>query len=146
MTVTVTVTVNLSRQAMERTAMLKEMNKRTEEMEKARKNIIAMRPRKQKKITRRTYRVGKSKKYPRVSVLISNKTIRRNITSKAYEIKQVPIEDVKKTLIKKGLIKAGCIAPVDVLRKMYETVSLMCGDVENHNPDYLLHNYLHADL
>jgi len=26
---------------------------------------------------------------------------------------------------------------------MYETVSLICGEVENHNPDNLLYNYFH---
>jgi hypothetical protein len=130
-------------ETMNRIALMKEMQKRNEEIEKAKQNIVR---RKQKKILRRTYRVGKSKKYPRVSVLISNKTIRKNITSKAYEMKQVPLEDVRKTLIRKGFIKAGSGAPVDVLRKMYETMNLMCGEVENHNPDYLLHNYMNHEL
>lgn len=135
--------INTPRETINQLALMKEMQKRNEEMEKIKKNVVR---KKQKKILRRTYRVGKSKKFPRVSVLISNKTIRRNITSKAYDMKQVPLEDVKKTLIRKGFIKAGSSAPVDVLRKMYETVGLMCGEVENHNPDYLLHNYLSSSF
>jgi hypothetical protein len=54
------------------------------------------------------------------------------------------MEEVKKTLIKKGLIKVGSTAPTDVLRKMYESVSLVCGDIQNHNPDNLLYNYMNG--
>lgn len=99
---------------------------------------------KQKRILRRTFRLGKSKHYPNVSVLVSNRTIRNNITTKAQLLKQVPIEEVRKTLIKKGLIKVGTTAPNDVLRKMYESVTLLCGDVQNHNPENLLYNYFNA--
>jgi hypothetical protein len=99
---------------------------------------------KQKRIMRRTFRLGKSKHYPNVSVLVSNKTIRNQTTTRAQLLKQVPIEEIKKTLIKKGLIKVGSTAPNDVLRKMYESVSLMCGDLQNHNPDNLLYNYFNA--
>jgi len=31
------------------------------------------------------------------------------------------------------------------LRKMYESLSLICGDVYNHNPDTLLYNYMNGD-
>jgi len=99
---------------------------------------------KQKRILRRTFRLGKSKHYPNVSVLVSNKTIRNQTTTRAQLLKQVPIEEIKKTLIKKGLIKVGSTAPADVLRKMYESVLLMCGDLQNHNPDNLLYNYFNA--
>jgi hypothetical protein len=99
---------------------------------------------KQKRIMRRTFRLGKSKHYPNVSVLVSNKTIRNQTTTRAQLLKQVPIEEIKKTLMKKGLIKVGSTAPTDVLRKMYESVSLMCGDLQNHNPENLLYNYFNA--
>jgi hypothetical protein len=100
---------------------------------------------KQKRILRRTYRVGKSKHYPHVSVLISNKTLRNQITTKAQLLKQTPMDEVKKTLIKKGLIKVGTTAPNDVLRKMYESVVLLCGDIHNHNSENLLYNYFNSD-
>ena len=96
---------------------------------------------KQKKTIRRTYNVGKSKYQPEVSVLISNKTIRNNITTKSHLLKQVPIQEVKQYLINKGLIRVGTISPNDVLRTMYESAILVGGDIQNHNPDNLLYNY-----
>lgn len=104
-----------------------------------------MRPKikKQKKTRKRTYNIGKSKTIPRVSVLISNKTIRHNVSSKTQMLKQVPIQDIKKYLMKRGLIKVGSIAPNDVLRKIYESSILICGEVQNHNPENLLYNFLY---
>lgn len=97
---------------------------------------------KQKKIIRRTYKAGKSKVLPKVSVLVSNRTMRNNITTKSQLLKQDPIEDIKKYLIKRGFIKIGSTAPNDILRKMYESAVLICGEVQNHNPDNLLYNFL----
>jgi len=95
----------------------------------------------QKRIARRTFRLGKSRHYPRVSVLVSNKTIRNNTTNKIHELKQVPMQEVKRFLVKRGLIKVGTVAPNDVLRKMYESVSLICGEIKNHNPENMLYNF-----
>jgi hypothetical protein len=94
-----------------------------------------------KKIMRRTYRTGKDRYRPRVSVLLPNKTIRRNITTKSYLLKQTPIEEIRKTLLKQGFIKVGSSAPNDVLRKMYESIQMIGGDINNHNPDNLLFNF-----
>lgn len=99
---------------------------------------------KQKKTLRRTFYIGKSKVFPKISVLVSNKTIRNNITNKSMKIRQTPVTEVKRYLIKKGFIKVGSIAPPDVLRKMYESALLMCGEIQNHNPDNLLYNYLNG--
>lgn len=96
---------------------------------------------KQKKTLKRTYHVGKSKVAPKVAVLVSNKTIRSNVTTKAQLLKQTPMEEIRKFLIKKGLIKVGSTSPNDVLRKMYESVSMISGDLVNHNPDNLLYNF-----
>jgi hypothetical protein len=96
---------------------------------------------KQKKTLKRTFHVGKSKVFPRIGVLVSNKTIRKNTTTKTQLLKQISIEDVKRFLLKKGFIKIGSTAPNDVLRKMYESIMLICGDVQNHNPDNLLYNF-----
>ena len=96
---------------------------------------------KQRKTLRRTYTVGKSKVFPKVSVLISNKTIRSDISTKTQLLKQVPINDVKKYLIKHGFIRIGTVSPNDVLRKMYESAILICGNINNHNPDNLLYNF-----
>ncbi len=94
-----------------------------------------------KKTIRRTYKVGKSKTAPKIGVLISNKTVRNNISTKKQQLKQIPIEEIRKTLIKRGFIKVGSIAPNDVLRQMYESMVLVCGEVQNYNPDNLIYNF-----
>ena len=101
-----------------------------------------IRYKKRKKIFKRTYRIGRSKKEPVVGVLVSNKTIRNRISTEAQLLKQTPIQEVRRFLIKKGFIKVGTNAPNDVLRKMYETVSLVCGEIQNHNPENLLYNFM----
>jgi hypothetical protein len=108
------------------------------------KNKNQLKRLKQKKTTRRTYKIGKSKLLPKISVLVSNKTIRNNISTKSQLLKQVPIQDIKKYLIKRGLLKVGSTAPNDILRKMYESSILLCGEVQNHNPDYLLYNFMNG--
>ena len=107
------------------------------------KNKLKYRKKKQKKTIRRTYKTGRSKIMPKVSVLVSNKTIRNNISTKTLLMKQVPIYEVRKYLIKHGFIKVGAVTPNDVLRKMYESAMLICGEIQNHNPDNLLYNFLH---
>ena len=57
----------------------------------------------------------------------------------------MPIQDVKKFLIKRGFIKVGSTAPNDILRKMYESAILICGEVQNHNPENLLYNFMNDD-
>ena len=67
------------------------------------------------------------------------------MTNKKIEgFSQVPINEIKRYLIKHGFIKIGTTAPNDVLRKMYESAMLICGEVKNHNPDNLLYNYLNG--
>ena len=94
-----------------------------------------------KKTVRRNFTIGRSKKIPKISVLISNKTIRKNISTKKTLLQQTPLSEVKRFLIKRGLIKIGSIAPNDVLRKMYECASMLCGEVKNHNKENLLYNF-----
>jgi len=96
---------------------------------------------KRKKTIRRTFHIGRSKHYSKIGVLINNKTIRDECSTKKHLLKQTPIGEVKRFLIKKGLIKTGSTAPNDVLRKMYESANMICGDIQNHNTDILLHNY-----
>ena len=116
--------------------------KQTMEKLQLMKNKNQMKRLKQKKTIRRTYKIGKSTLFPKISVLVSNKTIRNNISTKSQLLKQVPIQDIKKYLIKRGLLKVGSTAPNDILRKLYESSILICGEVQNHNPDYLLYNFL----
>lgn len=99
----------------------------------------------QKKILTRTFRIGKSEKKRKISVLVSNKTIRNNYFSNNKILKETPIIDVRRYLVKHGLIKIGSIAPNDVLRQMFESASIICGDVTNHNNETLMYNYLNSD-
>ena len=98
---------------------------------------------KRRKIYKRTYCVGRDKIHPRIGVLISNRTVRNKISTDCQLLKQTPIQDVKKFLLKKGFIKVGTSAPNEVLRKMYESVSMICGEIQNHNSENFLYNYLH---
>jgi hypothetical protein len=101
---------------------------------------------KQRRILRRTFRLGKSKVHSRVSVLVSNKTMRNRIQSVCHDLHKTPIEEVRRFLVKKGFIRVGSTCPTDVLRKMYESSNLICGEVANHNSDNLLFNYLNHGI
>lgn len=101
---------------------------------------------KQKKTIKRTFNVGRSKQKPKISVLVSNNTIRKNITTKAYKLKQEPLENIKKYLVKNGLIKIGSSCPPDVLRNIYENSELLCGKIENHNTENIVYNFIHEKI
>lgn len=125
------------------------MNKRNAELNALQKYTSHKREtyqrQKQRKIIRRTFYVGKKNKERKLTVLISNKKIRSNTTLKLQLLKDISIFQVKNDLIKRGLIKVGCITPENVLRQMYSVVHSMCGSIQNHNAELLLHNYLHND-
>jgi hypothetical protein len=108
------------------------------------KNKSATASIKRKTIKKRTYYLGKSKVHPKVSVLVSNKTIRNQVNKKAHDLKQTSMSDVKKYLMQKGFIKVGSTAPHDVLRRMYESAQMIGGEITNYNSDNLLYNYLNA--
>ena len=102
------------------------------------------RNKKQRRTIKRTFNIGKSKLKPTVSVLVSNKTIRNKVVTQKQLLKQESIPDIKKYLVKHGFIKVGATTPNDILRKMYESALLICGEVTNHNPDNLLYNFLNT--
>ena len=122
---------------------MRKVNERREKMEMNKMEEKKRTPKyvKRKKTVRRTYHIGRSLNKNKVGVLVSNRTIRRDIDKKCNELKQTPIEDVRKALVKKGMIKVGTIAPNDVLRTMYESLGTICGEVKNHNSDNLIYNY-----
>lgn len=101
---------------------------------------------KQRKTIRRKHKVGRSKYYSKIGVLVSNRTIRTTISNQMQQLKMIPIHEVRSYLIKNGFIKVGSNTPNDVLRKMYESALLICGEVKNHNPDNLLYNFLNDDM
>ena len=116
-----------------------------QQLPKSNTNSLYKKRKKQRRILRRTFRTGKSKVHPRVSVLVSNKTIRNNTNLKMTELRETPIRDVKQFLKKQGFIKVGTNTPNDVLRQMYECANLICGEVKNHNSENLLYNYFNDD-
>ena len=102
-------------------------------------------PKKQRRIMRRTYRIGKSKAYPRISVLVSNKTLRNQANLRQTELKETPINEVKQYLKQQGFIKVGTSTPNDVLRQMYESARMICGELKNYSPENLLYNYFNDE-
>ena len=93
------------------------------------------------KLIRRTYHVGKDKYRPSVGVLLPNRTIRNNVTNKSFMLKNTSIDEIRRFLLKQGFIKVGSTSPNDVLRKMYESIMLIDGEIKNYNPDNLLYNF-----
>ena len=87
----------------------------------------------------RTYRVGKSKVRPHVSVLLSSKTTRRNVTARLKELKTEPVTKVKQKLIRDGFVRMGTTAPENLLREIHRNVA-MIGEVKNYSPDIMLYN------
>jgi hypothetical protein len=94
-----------------------------------------------KTTTTKTHSLGKSKTHRKVGILIKNKKTQNNVMEAYNDLKKTSIHDVKKYLKKQGLIKVGSTAPVDVLRKTYES-SILAGEIINKNQDVLYHNYV----
>ena len=124
---------------------IKEMSEREQHQKLKQKQKIWKKPKKQRRILRRTFRIGKSKAHPIISVLVSNKTIRNETNLKHNALKETPITEVKQYLKKQGFIKVGTNTPNDVLREMFESASLICGELKNYSPDNLLYNYFNTE-
>jgi hypothetical protein len=133
--------LNYEDQLKEKIKELSEQEQRKSFRDQERVDRLNNKHKKQKRTIRRTYRIGKSKVHPRVSILVGNKTIRNNTNLKKTELKEKPITEVKRFLRKAGFIKIGTTTPNDVLRQMYENVNMICGEVQNHNSENLLYNY-----
>ena len=94
-----------------------------------------------KKTIHRKYTLGKSKLYRKVGVLIKNMQTRKKVIDSHKELKTHNVNDIKKYLRNRGLIKIGNHTPTDLLRKLYET-TILTGDVNNSNKETLLHNLM----
>lgn len=93
------------------------------------------------RVTKVTYTVGKNNN--KVGVIIPGKKTRKRMIERTKDLKKLTTEDMKKTLRKKGLIKAGSSAPIEIVRKIFENTSL-AGEVINEDKDILLHNLLNS--
>lgn len=121
---------------------------RTEELVKLKnKHMESLKPsnrrKKRKVIKNRTFKTGKRRNT--LSVLLPTKTKRNETLSRTRDLKTVPLNEIKKELVKQGLIRVGTTTPPEVLRKMYESMKLICGNVKNHNPENLLYNFINDD-
>ena len=92
----------------------------------------------QKRVKTIKYHLGKSPE--NISVLIKNRKTRKLVQHEHALLKQKSIIEVKNYLRSKNLIKAGSVAPNDVLRQMYEQ-SILAGEITNKNKDNLIHNF-----
>ena len=90
---------------------------------------------------RQTIRYDLGKKHRKIGILIKNRETRKNTQNKLAKIKRTNLSQIKSTLREKNIIKIGCVAPPDVLRKLYEE-TIKCGDIENTSSDALIHNYM----
>lgn len=113
------------------------ISSRQEKLEKLRKknNFIT------KKTLRRKYKLGKSKKGDRVSVLIKSTQTKKKIMEEKKKMEGENMNNIKKYLREHNLIRAGSSSPNDVLKTMYES-SILSGFVQNNSEDVALHNYL----
>jgi hypothetical protein len=94
-----------------------------------------------KRTIKTKYTLGKSDIKRKVGILIKNINTRKKVTDSHKELKTHEINDIKKYLRNRGLIRIGNTTPHDVLRKIYES-SILSGDITNNNKDILLHNLL----
>ena len=95
-----------------------------------------------KKVSRRVFKIGKSGGV--ISVLISSKGIREETTSKIQRMRLLHVNEIRRYLYQHGFIKIGSCAPDQLLRDLYHACIMMCGEINNHNPDNLLFNYLYG--
>ena len=96
--------------------------------------------RQKKRTTKKsTYTLGKHG--GSVSVLIKNNATRRKVKREHGLLKQKSINEVKKYLYDKNLLKIGSDAPNDVLRTIYEQ-SILAGDITNISDDIKIHNFM----
>lgn len=95
-----------------------------------------------KKTTIRHYKLGKHKTIKnRVSVLCNNKDRIDKLKQAQRELQRTSMEEMKKYLMSRNLLRSGSRAPADVIKKLYESAYL-AADITNTDDDVLLDNYM----
>ena len=94
-----------------------------------------------KKTINKKYILGKSKTKRKISILLKSHDKRKEIINACKDIRKQPINKIKQYLREHNLIKIGCSAPNDVLRKLYES-ALLTGEITNNNKETLMDNFL----
>lgn len=117
--------------------------KKIKENIEIRKNKLENFKNKTKRLTKtmKRWKLGKRNNY--VGVLIKSKKIRKMINNDIKKIRKTPVNQAKKYLYKRNLLKQGSQAPNDIVKLIYEN-SLLAGDIYNINPETLLHNFINA--
>ena len=115
------------------------MKEREEEEAQKREEEMGSKLAKRKKTVRRKLHTGKIN--DRVSILIPNKTIRNRYHNLSQKMHQTSIQEIKKYLLKRGFIKVGTSAPSEILRKMYEDLHMLGGEIQNLNGENIVYNF-----
>jgi hypothetical protein len=118
---------------------LKLLMKDREEEARKRDEEMGAKLGKRKKTIRRKLHTGKIN--DRVSILIPNKTIRNRFHNLTQKMHQTSIQEIKKYLLKRGFIKVGTSAPSEILRKMYEDLHMLGGEIQNLNGENIVYNF-----
>lgn len=118
---------------------LKLLMKEREEEAQKREEEMGSKLAKRKKTVRRKLHTGKIN--DRVSILIPNKTIRNRFHNLSQKMHQTSIQEIKKYLLKRGFIKVGTSAPSEILRKMYEDLHMLGGEIQNLNGENIVYNF-----
>ena len=87
--------------------------------------------------------MGKSKQGTHIGVLLKDNKTRKKVLQAQKVMKKTDINDIKKYLHTRGLVKVGSTAPSDILRKMYED-TMLAGEISNSSGEILLHNIINS--
>ena len=112
---------------------------RKDKLQQLKNNHISKIRQRSRNTKRTRYTLGKRNN--NISILIKNNKTRRNIKREQGLLKQKPLQEVKKYLYDKNLLKIGSTAPNDILRTLYEQ-SILAGDITNINTGVTLHNFM----
>ena len=98
-----------------------------------------IKPQKRSIVSRKKYRIGKNGN--KISILIKDSKTRKRIDKERSILKSKTISEVKNHLKKQNFMKAGSLAPSDVLKVMYEQ-SILAGEIKNTSKETLIHNFI----